>query len=210
MNEKMILSACVTNVIRGEEGCRNILIKEMVTFPIAHEGITLREAIDKILHKDGFDGKPCDGYFITDYKSDIAGLTKGLGRYESLFELHVLASRIQQMTYDVRKLESMLILQKYEYASCVETLISLVDSPESFLFFPDIHDDYSLGCEYVTNDETLKEALKSLGRLSDYIDYESYGADIRLDSSGIYTTDGYICQTDTIPHNYKEICKMYE
>ena len=40
--------------------------------------------------------------------------------------------------------------------------------------------------------------LQSIGTLANYIDYESYGRDIRLTDGGIHTINGYITMTDKI------------
>lgn len=41
-------------------------------------------------------------------------------------------------------------------------------------------------------------AWNSLGNLANYIDYESYGRDIRLNEGGIHTKNGYISLTAPI------------
>ena len=62
----------------------------------------------------GIDGKQYEEYFITDYDSDILGLTDHLGEYESLDELNYLAHLLEEMTPDeLEKLEAVMDAGEY-------------------------------------------------------------------------------------------------
>ena len=56
--------------------------------------------------------------------------------------------------------------------------------------YGDIHTDYDLGCYYVN--ETGIYDLDKMGTLANYIDYESFGRDIRFESNGGHTSNGWI------------------
>ena len=66
------------------------------------------------------------------------------------------------------------------------------------MLMPDVESDYDLGYEYAENSGLFTEALKSLGMLANYIDYEGYGRDIRLEEGGMFTEHGYMVMTDDI------------
>lgn len=194
MNNDMVFRAYVTNLGMYNEGD---LVGEWVHFPITHDkGIDLKEAIDEVLCRIRVDGKVYEEYFITDYGSDIDGLTDCFGEYENLFLLNYLGHKIQDMDCSMEQLESM--IEYGEFTGSVDELINLIDNAECFLFMPDVKNDYDLGYEYAKNSGMFTEALQSLGMLADYIDYESYGRDIRLQESGIHTENGYIVLTDSI------------
>ena len=95
---------------------------------------------------------------------------------------------------DEEQFESMIAYG--ELTGSVEDLINLTDNAECFYFMSHVENDYDLGYEYAENSGLFTEALKSLGTLANYIDYESYGRDIRLDEGGIHTKNGYISLTE--------------
>ncbi len=170
---------------------------EWVDFPIKHDAdIDLKEAVNEVLCRIRLDGMRYNQYLIADYDSDIAGLKDCLGKHENLFLLNYLAQRLQDMSCSMEQFEAMLAYGKY--TGSIEELINLVDNYDSFLFMPDVKNDYDLGVTYAGSSEQFTEALKSLGMLSDYIDYEGYGCAVRKKEGGIHTDTGYIVQTDSI------------
>lgn len=58
---------------------------------------TTVEEVQALFSRIGIDGKQYEEYFITDYDSDILGLTDHLGEYESLDELNYLAHLLEEM-----------------------------------------------------------------------------------------------------------------
>ena len=152
---------------------------------------------------------------ITDYDSEIAGLTENFGEYENLFLLQALACKIclqycEQYSYK-NMLESM--LEYGEHTGSVLELINLVCNTEHFYFLPDVASDYDLGYEYAENSGMFTEVYAQMGTLRNYIDYEGYGRDIRLTEGGIHTKNGYISLTDNIVTYYdstEDISELYE
>lgn len=193
MENDVIFRAYLTNLGAYNEG---ELIGKWIDFPIQSESLTLDESVKKMLAEIGVDGKQYEEYFITDYDSEIDGLTGCFGEYENIFLLNYLANKISEMDCSTEQLEAM--LEYGESTGSVMDLINLVCNTESFYFLPDIENDYDLGYEYAVNSGMFTTELQSIGTLANYIDYESYGRDIRLTDGGIHTINGYITMTDKI------------
>lgn len=208
MKNDVVFRAYVTNLGAYNEGR---LTGEWIDFPIQDESCTLEESVTKILAGIGVDGKMYEEYFITDYDSDIDGLTECLGEYENIFLLNYLANKISDIDCSIEQFEAMLELG--ESTRSVIDLINLVCNTDSFYFMPDVENDYDLGYEYAVESGMFTTELQSLGTLADYIDYESYGRDIRLSDGGIHTDNGYISLTDKITDYYnstEDISDLYE
>ena len=212
MKNDVIFRAFITNLGIYNEGR---LVGEWVDFPIQHDGLTLQESIEKILCRIGVDGKQYEEYFITDYDSEIDGITENFGEYENLFLLQALACKICLQYCDQYSYKSMLesMLEYGEYTGSVLELINLVSNTENFYFLPDVASDYDLGYEYAENSGMFTEVYAQMGTLRNYIDYEGYGRDIRLTEGGIHTKNGYISLTDAIVTYYdstEDIFELYE
>lgn len=179
-------SAYITNLGKYVEG---ELAGQWVEFP------TTNGRIQEVLEGIGIDGVRYEEIFITDYDSGIHGLTEGFGEYEDLSMLNYLAEKIQDC--DTQWLEAAL-----ELGVCtgsVRDLINLVENQDCFLFFSDIENDYDLGYFYIHETWCHSELSARIGELANYIDYESYGRDVRLSEGGTFTGNGcYICLLETI------------
>ena len=135
----------------------------------------------------GIDGKRYEEYFITDYQSDVLGLYDHLGEYESLDELNYLAHLLEEMTPDeLEKLEA--IMDAGEYTGSVKDLINLTQNLDCFEFYPGVKDEEELGRMYILE----FEALTVPEHLIDYIDYEAYGRDVRINEGGHFAPGGYV------------------
>ena len=208
MKNDVIFRAYVTNLGLYNQG---ELKGEWVDFPIQNDSEKLNESVEKILARIGVDGKEYEEYFITDYDSGINGLTACFGEYENIFLLNLLAHKISNMDCSIEQLESM--LEFGESTGSVTELINLVCNTESFYFLPDVENDYDLGYEYAENSGLYTEIFERMGALRNYIDYESYGRDIRLTEGGIHTANGYITMTDSITtylNDTTDISELYE
>lgn len=177
MYEK-ILSAYVTNLGKYTEG---ELVGKWLDFP------TTQKEIDKTLKEIGIDGIRYEEIFITDYESDIGGLTEPLGEYENLYALNYLAEKIQESDCTIEEFEA--LLDFGEYTGSVTELIALLDNTDCFIIYSEVETDYDLGYYYV-HELGLLEELKG-STLENYIDYEAYGRDVRLSEGGVYTNNGY-------------------
>lgn len=143
--------------------------------------------VQALFSRIGIDGKRYEEYFVTDYDSDILGLTDHLGEYESLDELNYLAHLLEKMTSDeLEKLEA--VMDAGEYTGSVKDLINLTQNLDCYEFYPDIHDHEALGRMYILD----FEAMQVPEHLIDYIDYEGYGRDVCINDSGHFAPGGYV------------------
>ena len=105
---------------------------------------TTVEEVQALFSRIGIDGKQYEEYFITDYDSDILGLTDHLGEYESLDELNYLAHLLEEMTpVELEKLEA--VMDAGEYTSSVKDLINLTQNLDCFDFYSDVNSEEELG-----------------------------------------------------------------
>ena len=175
----MMFEAYVTNLGMYPE--RGVEVGEYLKFP------TTIEEVQALFSRIGIDGKRYEEYFITDYQSDVLGLYDHLGEYESLDELNFLAHLLEEMTPDeLEKLEA--VMDAGEYTGSVKDLINLTQNLDCFEFYPGVKDEEELGRMYILE----FEALTVPEHLIDYIDYEAYGRDIRINDDGHYANGGYM------------------
>ena len=196
-----MLKAYITNLGKYNEG---ELVGEYLAFPAT------TEEVQALLAWIGVDGKRYEELFITDYESDIAGLTENLGEYESIDELNYLAALLEELDDrgELSKFEAALELG--DYCGSVQELINLTQNLDDYDFYPDIADEEDLGRYYVDD----LDALQIPESIEQYFDYEAYGRDIVLNSSctfassGFITNDGgrfieYYAGIDEIPDEYR-------
>lgn len=148
---------------------------------------TTVEEVQALFSRIGIDEKQYEEYFITDYDSDILGLTDHLGEYESLDELNYLAHLLEEMTpAELEKLEA--VMDAGEYTNSVKDLINLTQNLDCFDFYSDVNSEEELGRMYIQD----FEAIQVPEHLIDYIDYEAYGRDIRINDGGHFAPGGYV------------------
>lgn len=187
-----IISAFITNLGKYNEGD---LIGKWHGFP------TTAEKIAQTLKKIGIDGVRYEEFFITDYETTIEGIYDCLWEYASLDELNYLACKLEDMTSrEVEIYEA--AIESGSYSGSVKDLINLTDNLDCFDYMEGIEDDYDLGYYWV--EESGCYDTKSLGNLSNYIDYERFGRDIAIDESGTFTARGYI------RYNGDAFCEEYD
>ena len=195
-----MIEAYITNLGKYVEG---ELCGEYLKLPAT------REAVEALLYKIGVDGVQYEEWFITDYETEIDGLCEHMGEYESVDELNYLAVLLSEMNeWDIKKFEA--TVEYGEYTGSVKDLINLAQNLDCYEHIPDVTDDEELGYYYTDGLGTLEVP----DYLSNYIDYEAYGRDIRFDEGGEYTDYGYIVSNgdsfkeyysgqDDIPDAYK-------
>ena len=186
----------VTNLGKYNEG---ELVGEWVELPITREK---REEVFRRIGIGSTDqfGQPYEEWFITDYDSEIDGLTNGFGEYESLNELNYLGSILNDLKgWEVTKLEA-IIESGLEMTSSPMEMINLVKDMDSFIFYEDVSSDYELG-EYL-----IPEFFdtKIMGHLENYIDYEAFGRDYRLETESEFVAGGFVERLDSCSNSYTE------
>lgn len=173
-----MIEAYITNLGKYNEG---ELIGEYLRFPAD------KEEVQGLLSQIYVDGIMYEEYFITDYYSGISGLTKCLGEYESIDELNYLALLLEELEpYDIGRFEAAVAYG--EHSGNVQDLINLAQNLDYYDFMPDIKDHEDLGRYVLEN----MEGREIPDWMEDYFDYDSYGRDFDLNSSGRFTENGYI------------------
>lgn len=197
----MMFEAYVTNVGMYPE--YGVEVGEYLKFP------TTVEEVQALFSRIGIDGKRYEEYFITSYESDVLGLYDHLGEYESLDEFNYLAHLLEEMSPDeLEKLEA--VMDAGEHTGSVKDLINLTQNLDCFEFYPGVKDEEDLGRMYLLE----LDALQIPDYLADYIDYEAYGRDVRINEDGHFAPGGYVFDNrskfiehytglDDIPEEYR-------
>lgn len=130
------------------------------------------EEIEETLEKIGIDGEEYEEYFISDYETDIRGLT--IGEHEDLDELNELAKQLDNLEeYESDILAAILEATSYD----IKDALKCLDGGD-FQFYPGM--DLTEVAENMV-DEGLFGDTKDIGTLVDYIDYERLGRDLGYD-----------------------------
>ena len=170
--------AYITNLGKYNEGA---LVGEYLKFP------TTTEEVQALLKHIGIDGVRYEEIFITDYDGDMPELYSGFGEYESIDELNYLASLLSEMDQsDLEKFEA--VLDTGEHSGSVKELINLTQNLDCFEFYSGITSEEELGRMYIQE----FDAIPIPEHLIDYIDYEAYGRDVRINEGGSFSGNGYV------------------
>ena len=170
--------AFVTNLGKYNEGC---LVGEWVKFPVTNEEMQV------VFRRIGI-GRRYEEWFITDYDCPDTAIGKVLGEYESLSELNYLAGQIMEMRESSEFWQAVLDLG--ENTGSVQELINLTENLDCFDYLSGVRNDYNLGYYWI--EESGCYDTSSLGALANYIDYESFGRDIRYEEGGVFGDNGYV------------------
>ena len=170
--------AFVTNLGKYNEG---EFVGEWVKFPITNE------EMQEVFKRIGIGGR-YEEWFITDYDCPDPSIYDLLGEYESLSELNYLAGQIMELDESEEFWQAVLDLG--EYTGSVQDLINLTENMDCFDYLSGVTSDSDLGYYWI--EESGCYDTKALGVLSNYIDYEGFGRDIRFEESGTYTDHGYV------------------
>ena len=166
----------ITNLGRYNEG---YLVGKWVKLPVCEE------VLDKVLKEIGID-EYYEEYFITDYENEIIGIGDVISEYSSVQALNELAQRLEDLSDDeADKLGAVL---EYEACRSVSDVLELLDELDSFDLLTDVNDDEDLGYYYA--EEYCSIDIPE--HIQPYFDYEAYGRDIRLESSCLYTSYGFL------------------
>ena len=181
----------MTNLGKYNEGQ---LAYERVAFP------TDTETVQAALKMIGIDGIRYEEVFIADYDGDMPQLHKHLGEYESIDELNHLACLLSELNeYELEVFEA--VMDSGEYTGSVKDLINLAQNLDSYNFYSDIHTEEELGRMYIQE----LEAVPVPEHLIDYIDYEAYGRDVRINEDGHLAPGGYVVGGGSFVEHYHGI-----
>ena len=107
--------------------------------------------------------------------------------YESIDELNYLVSLLSEMDEnDLEKFEA--VLDTGEHSGSVKELINLTQNLDCFEFYSGITSEEELGRMYIQE----FDAIPIPEHLIDYIDYEAYGRDVRINEGGSFSGNGYV------------------
>ena len=166
----------LTNLGKYTEG---YLIGKWVKLPVSED------VLDKVLEEIGIN-EYYEEYFITDYENDIVGLGDVISEYSSVVALNDLAQRLEALSdADTDKLGAVL---EYEACRSVSEVIDLLDELDDFDLLTDVNDDEELGYYYA--EEYCSIDIPE--HIQPYFNFEAYGRDIRLESSCLYTSYGFL------------------
>lgn len=134
----------------------------------------------------GIDGVLYEEWFITDWETDIEGLK--IGEYED----------IEALNETIEAYENLNEWEADTAAAAVEcfgySLNEVLERIDEFNLYSDINDEYDLGYYWAVESGCYEVDAKN--PLSRYIDYEAFGRDINLETSGGFTSYGYIEETN--------------
>lgn len=151
---------------------------------------TTTEKVQEALKRIGVDGVQYEEYFIPCFESGIAGLSGCLSEYAGLDELNHLACLLSELDLsEVEVFEA--VLQQGDHTSGIADLINLTQNLNCFTLYPCVYDDDTLGRIYVD----AVGGLELPARLQNYIDYEAYGRDARINENGCFVNGGYLTQS---------------
>ena len=159
--------AFITNLGKYNEG---FLVGEWVKFPVTNE------EMQAVFRRIGI-GRRYEEWFITDYDCPDEAIGKVLGEYESLSELNYLAGQIMELRESDDFWQAVLDLG--ENTGSVQELINLTENLDCFDYLPGVRNDYDLGYYWI--EESGCYDTSNLGALANYIDYKSFGRDIRYE-----------------------------
>lgn len=123
-----------------------------------------------------------DEYFITDYETDMPGLSENFGEYTSIENLNETAEELQDL--DDHDAEIVAAIMSDRNCDIDEAKEALQDG----WFLPcDPDDDSDIGYELCEQLDMLYNVPKHLQR---YFDYEQYGKDFTDEASCVSVSDG--------------------
>ena len=166
----------ITNLGKYTEG---YLIGKWVKLPVSEE------KLDEVLKAIGIN-EYYEEYFITDYENDIVGIGDVISEYSSVVALNELAQRLEDLSADeADKLGAVL---EYEACRSVSDVLELLDKLDEFDLLTDVTDDEELGYYYAEE----YRCIDIPEHIQPYFDYEKFGRDVRLQSSCLYTSYGFL------------------
>jgi len=173
------IKAFITNIGKYNEG---ELEGAWLSFP------TTPEALAKTFENIGVDFNRYEEWFITSYETSVKGLS--INEFESLDSLNYLANKLDKMEeWEVEHLQAAL---QYDLGFNVTDTINLLEENnlDCYNVLYDVESEYDLG--YYIVEESGKYNTDNMGKLAQYIDYESYGRDVSINENGKFTEKGYV------------------
>ena len=168
-----MINLYIANLGKYNEGQ---LVGAWVALPVA------KDELARILREEVKINEMYEEWAVHDYECDIDGVE--ISEWANIWELNELAERLGKTDEYNRKI----------IESCLEVfggdVFDYVDNTDEFILLEGVETDYDLGYYYV--EEAGIYDLKSLGSLSNYIDYERFGRDLAYDFDGGFCRHGFL------------------
>lgn len=148
-------------------------IGEWVTFPIDED------ELEDILSRVGVNNESKE-YFFTDYECDVPGICEELEEYSSIEYLNELAESLENVD------DEDLLAAAIELGGC--SVMDIIENIDDYSLCKDIFNDYDLGYSYIGESGIVDIP----GYIQNYIDYEAFGSDLRMNAYGAHTKYGWI------------------
>jgi antirestriction protein len=177
----MTIKGYITNLGKYNEG---ELVGKWIEFPIEEDD--LNEVLKEIGCKyydeetDEYFNEEYEEIFFTDWECDA---DFNFGEYENIDNINEIAEIVNGFTsWEEKTFE----------AACELWNVSeiLENGIDNYNLYEDIETDYDLGYYWVN--ECGCYDLDKMGNLANYIDYEAFGRDVRFESSGGFTSLGWV------------------
>ena len=174
----MEIRGYITNLGKYNEGD---LVGKWITFPIDED------EVNEVYKEIGCCYYDENGEYVnTGYEeiffTDWDGAYTDLGEYVNIDTVNELAEQLQAWEDDEEKFEAACEYWGFKYV--------IENSPDDYNLYSDIQTDYDLGYYWV--EESGCYDLSKMGNLTNYIDYEAFGRDIRFETDGGHTEHGFI------------------
>lgn len=168
-----MLKIYLTNLGKYNEG---FLVGEWVTLPVSDE------ELEAVLERIGISEDPDENgnyyeeTFITDYETDIEGLT--VGEYDNLDELNEIAEQTDGLQdYELIALQAFLE-EGYSFENALEAV-----TDGEYTIYSDCHDMTDVAYEVVEQCDYLHGIPENIAR---YFDYESFGRDLSFEGTYVF------------------------
>lgn len=146
-------------------------IGEWVTFPIYED--ELEEVLERV-------GATDEQYFFAGYECDVSGVCDGLKEHSSVEELNELAEALENVD------DEDLLAAALELGG--SSAMDIIENIDDYSLRKDILNDYDLGYDYV-----VEAGIMDIpDYIQNYIDYEAFGSDLRMNAYGAHTEYGWI------------------
>jgi hypothetical protein len=162
---------------------RGYLVGEWISLPC----YDLQERLDKILNgKEAVETRDFDfmideEWAVHDYECKFQ-----ISEYSNVFKLNEIAERIESL--EKYQEEIFLAVCEHECIKDLDDVEEIIDNLDKYQLYSDIKNDYDLGYFWLFESGcyTVPDFLHC------YVDCESFGSDISINTSGSYTSYGWL------------------
>lgn len=174
-----MLRIYLTNLGKYNEGQ---LIGEWVELPCTDNELEEAKKRIGISNESDTNENYYEEWFITDYETDIHGLT--VGEYDNLDELNELAEILDSLDEYDREVIEVMISEGY-------SLEDAIDKKDDCMVYIDCEDMEDVAREYAEGTGLLNSIPENL---QSYFDFEAFGRDMSFEGHFVFTDKGNCVQ----------------